>query len=356
MSRFVFLIDNYRRRWNSLNSWSVTLTLLLLLPVLAGCANSGSQQVSADGRLKLNIADTLSNPVFRIAKTEGFFDKQGIDANIITFATPAEGINSLFIKQSDIAFGADYPVLNAVSKGAYSIIASTGTGTDANAAQWKLFVRSDITEPSQLKGKKVSFLRGTFLPYLWELYLTEHGLTANDVQQIGQGGFDEAYVALQKGEIDAAWVTNAAMLAKFEQLPDVHELSDMSKTSLRLASGLIAPNELIQAHPEAVKGFLIAVQEAQQFIDHNPDKTADILYSEVKQPRAATLQDLKTNAWELGFTPAAYQSLTRQKAYMVRTGIIKYDFKLDDKLNLKPLQQAFPDRVTYTSNGSKLNV
>ncbi|WP_411345285.1 ABC transporter substrate-binding protein [Paenibacillus sp. WLX1005] len=346
----ISLFSSLRRRRAGFKGWSVTLSLLLLmLPLLAGCApgSNGSQQVSADGKLTLNIADTLSNPVFRIAKTKGFFDKQGIDANIITFATPAEGINSLFIKQSDVAFGADYPVLNAVSKGAYSIIASTGTGTDANAAQWKLFARSDITEPSQLKGKKVSFLRGTFLPYLWELYLTENGLAATDVEQIGQGGFDEAYVALQKGDIDAAWVTNAAMLSKFEKLDGVHELSDMSKTSLRLASGMVAPNELLQNHPEAVKGLLTAINEAQQFIDENPEETADILYKEVKQPRESTLEDLKTNAWELGFTPAAYESLEKQKEYMVRTGVIKADFKLDDKLNLTALEQALPDSVTY---------
>jgi ABC-type nitrate/sulfonate/bicarbonate transport systems, periplasmic components len=313
----------------------------------ADSSDSAQTSDAAVDPISIKLADILTNPVFRIAKTEGFFDKYGIDAQIITFATPAEGINSIFIKQADIAWGADFPILNAVSKGDYSIIAATGTNTDIAAEKWKLYVGSDIQSAADLKGKKLSTLRGTFLPYLWEEYLKDNGVAAADTKQIGQGGFDEAYVALKKGEIDAAWVVGAAMIEKFDAIEGVHELTDMSKTSVRIGGGIIAPNSLIKEHPTAVANLLRALDEASKFIADNPEKTADILFEEVKQPKESTLRDLTTNNWEIGFKQESFDSLTSQKKYMLGAGIIKDDFDLASKINLDSIKQAAPDRVTY---------
>ncbi|XID96227.1 ABC transporter substrate-binding protein [Paenibacillaceae bacterium WGS1546] len=297
--------------------------------------------------VKIKVADILNNPVLRVAKTEGFLDRYGIDAEIVTFATPAEGINSLFIKQVDIAWGADFPILNAVSKGDYSVIAATGTDSDRAAAEWRLFVRDDIRSGADLKGKKLSTLRGTFLPYLWDEYLKENGIEEIDTQQIGQGGFDEAYVALKKGEIDASWIVGAVLTDKFRALEGVHELTDMSKTTVRLGGGIVAPDSLIKEHPQAIANFLRALDDASQFIQANPDKTADILYKEVKQPKEATIRDIPTNNWAIGFKQESYDSLAGQKKYMVEAGIIEKDFDLTEKLYLDGIREAFPDRVTY---------
>ncbi|GMK44733.1 ABC transporter substrate-binding protein [Paenibacillus glycanilyticus] len=312
----------------------------------ANSANSQQAEAAADP-IKIKIADTATNPVLRVAKSKGFLEKYGIDADIITFATPAEGINSLFIKQADIGWGADFPSLNAVSKGDFSIIAATGTDTEASAAQWKLFVRDEIQSPADLKGKKLSTLRGTFLPYLWDVYLKDNGVAVADTKEIGQGGFDEAYVALKKGEIDASWVIGATLIDKFKAIEGVHELTDMSKTSVRIGGTIIAPNSLIKDHPQAVANFLKALDETSKYITANPDETADILFAETKQPKEATIRDLATNNWNVGFTQQSFDSLTNQKNYMVGAGIIKNDFNLADKLSLDSVQQAVPDQFTY---------
>lgn len=342
------------------STYSLLLITVLIAALLSACGKdetktsstaetSGNSQTSdaASDPISIKVADILTNPVFRIAKTQGFLEKYGIDAQIITFATPAEGINSIFIKQADIAWGADFPILNAVSKGDYSIIAATGTNTDIAAEKWKLYVDSDIQSAADLKGKKLSTLRGTFLPYLWDEYLKDNGVAADDTKQIGQGGFDEAYVALKKGEIDAAWVVGAAMIEKFDAIEGVHELTDMSKTSVRIGGGIIAPNSLIKEHPTAVANLLRALDEASKFITDNPEKTADILFDEVKQPKESTLRDLSTNNWQIGFKQESFDSLSSQKKYMIGAGIIKDDFDLASKINLDGIKQAAPDRVTY---------
>lgn len=318
------------------------LAIALTAALLSGCGTAAEGQGS---KLNIKIADISTNPVFRVAESKGIFDKYGIDAELITFATPAEGINSLFIKQVDVAFGADYPLLNAASKGDYSIFASSGSSTDQGAREWKLFVRKEITSAEDLKGRKLSFSRGTFIPYLWDVYLAEHGVALSDVELIGQGAFDEAYVALQKGEIDAVWVYGAVLNEKFGALAEAHELTDMSQTPVRLGTGLIATNELLSNNKEGMVSFLKAIDEASAYAQAHPEETADILYNEVKQPKEATLKDLPNNPWNIGFTKKAYEGLAGQKEYMVKTRTIENDFNLDEKLNLDLVREAFPDRV-----------
>lgn len=329
------------------------LLSLSLAFILSGCSAKGDAAGSkgtSDGKpetLKIKIADINTNPTFRVGVAKGIFAAHGIDAELINFGTPAEGVNALFIKQVDVAFGADFPLLNAVAKGDYSIIASAGQATDQAAAVWKLFVRDEIQSPADLKGKNLSFMRGTFLPYLWDEYLKEQGIALSDVTLTGQGAFDEAFIALKQGEIDAAWFTGSALYDKLTALEGVHELTDMSKTSVRLGMGLVAGNAFIEAHPEAIGEFLAAVDEASVYAQEHPEEVADLLFKEVKQPKEATLKDLPTNPWKVGFTQAAYDSLAGQKKYMVDTGIIEKDFDLDSKLNLEPLKHALPDKVTY---------
>lgn len=334
-------------------SFAILLLSLIAAMVVSGCSSKGdaaasdAQGDSSGKTLKIRIADTNTNPIFRVAKAKGFFKNHGIDAEIINFGTPAEGVNALFIKQVDVAYGADFPVLNAVSKGDYSIIASAGQATDEAAAVWKLYVRDDIQSAADLKGKKLSFLRGTFLPYLWDEYLKESGIALSDVTLTGQGAFDEAYIALKQGDIDATWITGSALNEKLAALKGVHELTDMSKTPVRLGMGLVAANAFVQGNAAAVGGFLAAVDEASAYALEHSDEVAELMYDEVKQPKEATLKDLPANPWKVGFTQAAYDSLAGQKKYMVDAGIIEKDFDLNSKLNLEPLQEVLPDKVTY---------
>lgn len=338
-------------------SWLSSSFLLLSLSVvilLSGCSSKGDASPSKEGAasgkqetLKIKIADINTNPTFRVALEKGFFSKYGIEAELVNFGSPAEGVNALFIKQVDVAFGADFPLLNAVSKRDYSIIASAGLATDEASTEWKLFVQDEIQQPEELKDKKLSFIRGTFIPYLWDEYLKEHQLALSDVELIGQGAFDEAYIALKQGAVDGAWFYGSVLNDKLYAIKGVHELTDMSKTTVRLGMGIVTANDFASNNPEGIANFLAAVDEAGTYAQEHPEEVAELMFKEVKQPKESTLKDLPNNPWDLGFTQAAYDSLANQKKYMVDTGIIEKDFDLDSKLNLEPLTKALPEAVTY---------
>lgn len=338
-------------------SWinsSLALLSLSVVILLSGCSSKGdassSKNSAESGKqetLKIKIADINTNPIFRVAIDKEIFAKHGVDAELVNFGSPAEGVNALFIKQVDVAFGADFPLLNAVSKGEYSIIASAGLATDEASKEWKLFVQDDIKSAEELKGKKLSIIRGTFIPYLWDEYLKEHQVALGDVELIGQGAFDESYIALKQGDVDGAWFYGSVLNDKLGALAGVHELTDMSKTSVRLGTGIVAGNDFVAKNTQGIANFLAAVDEAADYSLAHPEEVADLMYDEVKQPKEATLKDLPNNPWALGFTQVSYDSLANQKKYMVDNGIIEKDFDLDSKLNLDPLTKALPEEVTY---------
>jgi len=335
--------------------WSLVLILVFSL-ILSGCGNqkAATPQQSNDGgtaspqTTKLTIADIVTNPTFQVALEEGFFEKYNIDATIATFATPAEGINALFINQVNVAFGADFPVLNAVAKGEYSILAATGTGlSEKDAKRWKLYVSSDIQSAADFAGKKLSFSRGTFIPYLWDEFLTEQGVDTDEVQFIGQGGFDESYIALKGGEINGVWVTGSVLLDKFEELDNAYAYTDMAATDVRIGGDIIVANRLIEENREGMKNFLLAINEASEFIENNPERVADIMYDKVKQPREHTIRDLQDNTWSIHYSEEAHTTISRLKDYMLGEGIIEQDFELATKFDLSLLQEVLPERVTF---------
>lgn len=335
--------------------WSLVLILVFTL-ILSGCGNedtASSQPANEKGAaasdvIKLTFADIITNPTFQVALEEGIFEKYNIDATIATFATPAEGINALFINQVNVAYGADFPVLNAVAKGDYSIIASNGTGLrEEDAKRWKLYVSNDIQAPEDFVGKKLSFSRGTFIPYLWDEFLTEQGVDPDSVQFIGQGGFDESYIALKGGEIDGVWAVGSVLLDKLAALDNAYEYTDMSATNVRIGGDLIVQSKLIQENREGVKNLLLAIDEASAFIASNPERVADIMYDKVKQPKEHTIRDLQDNTWNLHYSEESYEKISSLKSYMLAEGIIENDFDLASKFDLSLLQEALPDRVTY---------
>jgi sulfonate transport system substrate-binding protein len=135
---------------------------------------------------------------------------------------------------------------------------------------------SDITEVSQLKGKKIAATKGTD-PYFFLLQtLNEAGLSQSDVEIINLQHAD-GKVALERGQVDA-W----AGLDPF-----------MAQTELEQGSKLIYRNidfntfgflnarvEFLDEHPEETERVLATYERARQWILDNPEDAAQILAEE----------------------------------------------------------------------------
>jgi NitT/TauT family transport system substrate-binding protein len=171
--------------------------------------DSAVQPTPALTTVRVGYAPLISNAPFFIAKEEGYFARQGIDAELIKIQTGAEMIPVLV--NGDIAaggVGVTASLINSVSKGGrVRIVADKGRAIpNQSCAIMGLMVRRDlissgaVTSASDLKGKKIM---STSEDYRLYRILSRGNLTVEDVEVVKMD-FASGVVALQNGAVDAA--------------------------------------------------------------------------------------------------------------------------------------------------------
>ncbi|MBQ0140704.1 MAG: ABC transporter substrate-binding protein [Kurthia sp.] len=328
------------------------LLLLVVSVLLVGCGKDNAKEANADGKVTVRAAiDTAAGGSFQIraANTNDDFLKNKLDVKLSNFAYGIDTVNAVLTKQADTGLAADYALLNSLNRGDFVVVSSlTGSDKDFNSVSLtEILAVKGIDKPANIKGKKIGVAKGTVSEYHWAKYLEHYGISEKDVKYIPYSTPDEAIVGVKKGDMDVV-LGSGALIEKFKSIDGVHEIDRLSSVpDLNIASYLIVDRAFAQANTEAITGFIKGIEKGIEFVESNPDGTADIAYEELKVTKEDVLLDLKRQNFTLGFTKEDYEHLTKMKAYLLEKGILKEDYDLDAKLFLEPAKQAVPDAVTY---------
>lgn len=131
---------------------------------------------------------------------------------------------------------------------------------------------STITDPAQLKGKRVGYVRSTTSHYFLLRLLRDHGLAWRDIQPIALSPQD-GLVAFQSGRLDA-WVVYGLV---------VQVAQTQGARVLRTALGYLSGNYLVTAHARAIADpakraaiadYLLRERTALNWINNNPQAWA----------------------------------------------------------------------------------
>jgi len=162
--------------------------LLFSFTLLISCSDEAEQLPSNTGntpgyKLKLGIALQPTSALAMIAMEKNYFKKHHIDIDLHKYPSGKRALNDgLFSGQIDIATTTDMPAaMAALQQHKYKIIASTFNADNVN----RIIARKDagILSPADLQGKKVATQQASAVHYFLYLFLLEHGLSENDVQQ-----------------------------------------------------------------------------------------------------------------------------------------------------------------------------
>ncbi len=239
--------------------WVLALVIgvgVALLPPAAG----------APGPVTVKVAFTplqAWGPLF-IAEHEGFFAKEGIKIEWVTFAGGADTIAVLIQGGLDVGAGAaSAGFFNAAARGeSVRIVADKGYVTPGSRAV-AFVVRKGLRAGSvpaiaDLKGRRVAVnTLGSIAHYLAARYLAKGGLTLSDVELVRMP-FPAMVAALQQGAIDAAGLSE----------PFVTQAIETGAGVLMLAGGDVVPDEpiafiffgpsLLERQPEVGRRFMVA--------------------------------------------------------------------------------------------------
>lgn len=257
----------------------VVITLLSIILSACGTPSTPMVQPPAAETVTLKLAvipviDTL--PMF-VAQAEGLYAKHGLNVELIPVASAPERDQLLQAGQADgtlnetlsvMFFNKEKIQMQAVR---YGHMASAGSGHFFILASGK----SGITDANGLKGVEIGISQGTIIEYVTDRLLEAKGLTSADIKYLAVPKIPDRMSLLASGELKAGVMPDPLAALAVQQGAKI-VLDDTSNPKLG-ASVISFRKEIIDQHPEAIKAFLAAIEEAVTMINSNPAKYSGLL-------------------------------------------------------------------------------
>jgi len=309
-------------------------TLFLSLCVFLPGAGFGQDRV----RIGVPLFPTVSYPVF-IAQERGFFEKNGLKAEIIRINSEPTTYQALISGDIDATSGAPTGLVQSNIQG----VPVVSLGSWDNLVSYTMISREKIDDLSQLRGKKVGINRlGGKSSLILRVMLEDAGLnTSKDVTLLQLGGSQERLAALIRGGIDAAPV-DFAFEPKMKQMgfylvpgrktPFMNGPITVTVASLKANRGKWV--RFVKAYLEATHYMMTnkegSVAVLKRIIPTDDRETLDYAYEQMRQRATVDLMP----------PDAAVENLVKMLTYIDKRAATLDRSKLADYSILKELLQT----------------
>ena len=291
-------------------------------------------------RIGVPLFPTVSFPVF-IAQDKGFFEKNGLKAEIIRINSEPTTYQALISGDIDATSGAPTGLVQSNLQG----VPVVSLGSWDNLVSYTVATREKIGDLSQLKGKKIGINRlGGKSSLILRVMLEDAGLnTTKDVTLLQLGGSQERLAALMRGGIDAAPV-DFAFEPKMKQLGFF--LVTGKKTPFMNGPLTVKAASLQSNRPRWVR-FVKSYLEATHYMTTNREGSVEVLRRAVGIEDKETLdyayEQMRARA-DVDLIPpdAAVENLIKMVTYVDKRAASVEKSKLADYSILKELGQGKP--------------
>ena len=233
---------------------TITLALVFVALLVMGSASAGIFEFKSEGddTVRIGYLPTDHDAALFVADAKGYFDKEGINADLIKYNNGNELMKAMEAGEIDVGYVGIAPALYSIGNGGDAKIISSaqneGSGIVVNA-------NSGISSAADLSGKKIATPgEGTIQELLLSYYLNENGISNKDLK-ISTLKVSSMNSALENGEIDG--------VITFQ--PYVTQAQSAGNTLL------VDSSEILPNHPCCV------VVASDDFIKNNPDEADKIV-------------------------------------------------------------------------------
>jgi len=247
-------------------SWVVGIMVLAFL--IAGSAFCAEP-------IKLGMSTWLGYAPLYLAKEKGFFQKKGIEVEIVVIESPADRRAAFAAdKIQGMATTVDTHVMTAAAENPIPV--KQVLALDDSHGGDGMVAKKEIKTIKDLKGKTVAAQLGAGASYFWLNYvLAQNGMKLSDLKTIDMkaGDAGSAFVA---GKVDAA-VTWEPWLSKAKETPFGAVLLSSDKTPGIIVDSLAFKPDFLKKRGADVKKIVTAWNEAVKFAAENPKEADPIM-------------------------------------------------------------------------------
>jgi ABC-type nitrate/sulfonate/bicarbonate transport system substrate-binding protein len=254
---------------------TVRLCLFLLVLNLAawGCQSREERETkSAPLQISVAIGSSLYSGLVAIADGKGFFKESGLVVLIKEYPSGLLAVEAMLRGEVQMATAADLIfVLKSGDEPSLRIVASIGL---ANTS--RIVARKDrnITEPNDLRGKRIGVTPNTISEYYLSTFLLFHRIPRSEVTVVNLPP-DGMAKALAGGEVDAISVWDVFVYQAKTRLGE-NAVSWEAQNTQDFHWILMAREGMIRS-PEPLKRFLKGLVIAQGFLLSHEDEAKGII-------------------------------------------------------------------------------
>ena len=303
----------------------IVLALFSLLLVLSACTPRAPETLKI---AVLPIIDTL--PMY-VAQQEGLFAKHGVHVEFIPVASAPER------DQLIAAGGADGTINETLAVMLFNkenvqmqVVRYALRPTEGNGHFFILAsAKSGISSVDGLKGVEIGVSQGTVIEYVTERLLQADGFSSEEIKTIAVPKIPDRMALLASGELPAGVMPDPLASLVVSQGGVV--VADDSGHPEYGFSVISFRKPVIDANPEAVKGFLKAIEEATGLLNADPAKYKNLL-SEQKLVPPPLMESYQVPVFPTAGVPTA-QEWTDALSWLKEKGILATDIAYEDSVN-----------------------
>ncbi len=256
-------------------SLSLRMLIFALFFVLAAC--SPSAQSPEPVTLKIAVLPILDALPMYVAQEKGYFESQGVEVEFLPVGSAAERDQVMAAGQ------ADGMINDLVSTVLYNQditqiqIISFARSATPEFPQFRILAAKDsgIKTVDDLKGVEIGISEGSVIEYTTDRLLEAEGFSSLDIATIAVPSIPVRMSLLDTGELKAANLPDPLSSLAI-QGGAVVILDDTSHPEYG-NSVISFRKSVIDANPEAIRGFLAAVDQAVQEINSDPSQWDELL-------------------------------------------------------------------------------
>lgn len=264
--------------------------MLIVSLILAGCTPQA--QPSQPVTLKIAVLPILDALPMFVAQEKGYFNEQNLNVEFVPVTSAAERDQLIAAGQAD---GMINDLISTLLYNQQTIqiqIVSFARVATPQFPQYRILAagNSGITTVEDLKGVEIGISEGSVIEYTTDRLLEAEGFAPQEIKTIAVPRIDLRMSLLQSGELRAANLPDP--LASLAIQSGARLILDDTRHPEFGNSVISFRKAVIDEHPEAIRGFLAALEKAAAEINADPTQWENLLSEQklVPQPLIGSYQ------------------------------------------------------------------
>lgn len=344
-----------------MDRFDIRVTRARLLAIMAALAAAGVTPLRAAALEKVNVAVGAEHALvylpWDLAKALGYFEQEGLDANLFYTKGGSEAAQALVSGSADFSGNAIDHAIAAQAQGKALVMVDDFMGVPGIVLLIRPGDKDKYKTMADLKGKTIGVTTIGAASHILALWLAHKaGLGKEDIKVVGVGGGPTMPAALGGGRVDAAlgndpFATQLVNDGRAVALIDLYDPAAARKTtgfSAYCWTGALTRGDMIANKPQTVQKVVNALVRAQKWmLKHAPMDVAKALPDDMRLLDAAK--------WVLGYThsrtaftdhgevsPESVHAVIETNAYFAET---KSGAKIDEA---KLFDNSFVEKANKT--------